>query len=122
MPYDQFTADRVTRILEDKKVNFRIVKMMGGLCYMVNEKMACGIHYWKKKETDLLMARVGPHNYGPALKKKGGHPMDFTGRTMKGFIHVTPDGYDSDAQLEYWIDLCLDYNPHAPVSKKKKKK
>ena len=33
---------------------------MGGLCFMVNEKMCCGIHFDKKKQLDLLMARIGP--------------------------------------------------------------
>lgn len=89
---------------------------------MVNDKMALGVHYWKKKETDLLMARVGPDAYETALNTKGAHSMDFTGRPMKGFVHVTPEGYDTDEQLEYWIQVCLDYNPQAPLSKKKKKK
>lgn len=46
--------------------------------------------------------------------------MDFTGRPMKGYIFVTPDGFDSDENLSYWIDLCLLYNPLAKASKKKK--
>ena len=44
--------------------------------------------------------------------------MNFTGRSMKGFIYVSPDGIDTEEELEYWIQLCLDFNPLAKKSKK----
>jgi len=94
--------------------------MMGGLCFMVDDKMCCGIHYDKSKETDLLMARIGEEAYKTAILREGCHPMDFTGRPMKGYVFVTPDGFDLDVDLEYWIQLCLDFNPLAKSSKKKK--
>jgi len=46
--------------------------------------------------------------------------MDFTGRPMKGYVFITPDGFDLDIDLEYWLQLCLDFNPLAKRSKKKK--
>ena len=46
--------------------------------------------------------------------------MDFTGKPMKGYIFVAAEGFDLDADLEYWIQLCLDFNPLAKSSKKKK--
>ena len=33
--------------------------MMGGLVFMLNDKMCCGIHFDKKRNCDILMARVG---------------------------------------------------------------
>jgi hypothetical protein len=45
--------------------------------------------------------------------------MDFTGKQMKGFVLVEPHGVDSDTNLDYWIQLCLDFNPKAKSSKKK---
>ena len=44
--------------------------------------------------------------------------MDFTGRVMKGFVRVDPIGIDLDEDLEYWIQVCLDFNPKAKSSKK----
>lgn len=38
--------------------------------------------------------------------------MDFTGRPMKGYIFVTPNGFNLDPDLESWIQLALDYNPN----------
>jgi len=46
--------------------------------------------------------------------------MDFTGRPMKGYIFVTPEGFDSEDELDYWMKLCLAFNPEAKSSKKKK--
>ncbi len=36
-------------------------------------------------------------------------PMDFTGRPLKGFVYVEPQGLESDGALESWIDRCLSF-------------
>lgn len=120
MAYDEHLADRIRRIFEVQKADFHEKKMFGGLCFMVDNKMCCGIHYDKKKETNLLMARIGEEATIMAMTKEGCHPMDFTGRPMKGYVFVTPDGFDLDEQLDYWITLCLAFNPFAKAGKKKK--
>lgn len=43
MAYNEHLADRINRLLNDKKVNFHEKKMFGGLCFMVNDKMCIGI-------------------------------------------------------------------------------
>jgi hypothetical protein len=113
MAYDEHLADRVRKILKEKHTRADEKKMMGGLCFMVKDKMAAGIVDAK------LMARVGPEIYDEVLKKKGCKVMDFTGKPMKGYVFVEPKGIDLDKDLEYWIDLCLAYNPKAKSSKKK---
>ena len=80
---------------------------------MVGGKMCMGV------EKDKLMARIDPEFYNSALEKNGCHEMNFTGRPMKGFVFVDPHGIDMDKDLEYWIQLCLDFNPKAKSSKKK---
>ena len=122
MAYDEYTAERVNRILKDRKANYFAKKMFAGLVFMIDEKMACGVHFDKKKETDLLMARIGGGASIHALKRDGCHPMDFTGRPMKDYVFVTPNGYNADADLEYYIDLCIQFNPLAKASKKRAKK
>lgn len=87
---------------------------MGGLTFMVNEKMCVGVL------DDKLMARIDPEQQEQALTKKGCRRMDFTGRPMKGFLFIEPKGMDKDSDLEYWIEQCLEYNPKAKSSKKKK--
>ena len=114
MAYDEYLAERIERILKDKKVEYLTKKMMGGLCYMVDDKMLTGI------VREELMARIGPESYENALKYDGVNEMTFTGRSMKGYVFVQQDALDTDESLEYWIQLCLDFNPMAVSSKKKK--
>ena len=120
MAYDEFLADRIKNVFDDKRVSFESKKMMGGLCFMVDNKMCCGIHIDKKTNTRLLMARIGEKAYENELSKPECLPMDFTGRPMKGYIFVTPKGFDMEKDLAYWIQLCINFNPLAKTSKKKK--
>jgi len=115
MAYDEFLADRIRGVLMRKQVSFEEKKMMGGLCFMVDGKMCVGV------EKDKLMARIDPDIYEQALMRKGCREMDFTGRPMKGFVFVEPEGMDMDYELDYWVQLCLDFNPKAKSSRKKKK-
>lgn len=122
MAYNEFLADRIRQFFQDQKSNFYEKKMMGGLCFMVDDKMCCGIHFDKKRQTDLIMARIGEDASSAAMKREGCHPMDFTGRPMKGYVFISPDGFDLDDNLEYWLSLCLAFNPLAKASKKRKPK
>ena len=81
---------------------------------MVDDKMLMGV------EKARLMARIDPEDEAKALKRKGASPMDFTGRVMKGYLFIDEKGVDMDKELEYWVDLCLAFNPKAKASKKKK--
>ncbi len=119
MAYDEYQADRIKNILSAKKVDFEARKMMGGLCFMVDHKMLCGTHTDKKTESNLLMARIGEDAYKNAIEREGTLPMDFTGRPMKGYIFVTPEGCDREEDLEFWLQKCLDFNPLAKTSKKR---
>ncbi len=121
MAYDEYLADRIKRLLKERKVNFVDQKMMGGLLFKMDGKMLCGIHIDKKYGDSLLMARIGLDAYEKELKKPYCLPMDFTGRPMKGYIFVTPDGFDTDEDLSYWLDLCITFNPLAKASKSRKK-
>ncbi|WP_297703714.1 TfoX/Sxy family protein [uncultured Eudoraea sp.] len=120
MAYDEYLADRIRKILKSIGVDFNTKKMMGGLLFSVDDKMLCGIHIDKKYGDSLLMARIGEEAYTKEIEKAECLPMDFTGRPMKGYIYVTPDGWDLDEDLEYWIKLTLAFNPLAKASRKKR--
>ncbi len=122
MAYDEYLADRIRQILKEENSEFGEMKMMAGLCFKVDDKMLCGIHKDKKLGVDLLMARIGEEAYPEAIKHPEVLPMDFTGRPMKGYVFIKPDGFDLDKDLEYWIKLCLAFNPLAKASKKRKVK
>ena len=113
MAYDEYLADRIKAALLNKNISFDERKMMGGLCYMVDDKMCVGV------TKNKLMARIDPDIYDQALTRKGCRKMDFTGRPMKGFVFIEPEGIDLDDDLDYWVQLCIDFNPKAKSSKKK---
>ena len=119
MAYDEHLADRIHQSFQEKRTEVFEKNMMGGLCFMLNEKMCCGIHFDKKRQIDLLMARIGEEAYVEAIKRTGCHPMDFTGRVMKGYVFVDENGFGDDEDLDHWIQLAIDFNPLAKASKKK---
>ena len=122
MAFDEHLGDRIRDELTAQRVDYREMKMMGGLCFKVDNKMLCAIFINKNYGDSLIMARIGESVYLDELKKPECLSMDFTGRAMKGYIYVTPEGFDTEDDLEYWIQLCLNYNPLAKASKPKKKK
>ncbi len=113
MAYNLKLADRVRQSLSILK-NVEEKKMMGGLTFMVNNKMCVGIY------KDKLMARISPKVYESSLEKPGCRKMEFTGRPLKGFVLVEPEGIKTKRELQYWINLALEFNKHAKASKKKK--
>ena len=114
MSYDSSLSARVTDMLVARRASFETKAMMGGLCFMVHDKMCMGV-------TDTrLKVRLDPAVEGESLLRPGCKPMDFTGRPMKGYVFVHPEGYESDAQLRHWVELALAFNPKAKSSKKRK--
>ena len=114
MAYDEHLADRLRANLKENRTSFEEKKMFGGICYMVDEKMCLGVI------NDDLMIRINPKDQNNFLLEKGCRPMDFAKRPMKGFLYVSPEGVDMDSDLDKWVKRCLEYNPIAKSSKKKK--
>ena len=112
MAYNEKLAGRVRELLSDQRKVME-KNMMGGLTFMVNDKMCVGIL------NDDLMARIDPEVYDTALQKRGCREMDFTGKPMKGFVFVSPKGTNNKHDLEYWIRLALEFNKKAKASRKK---
>lgn len=113
MAYNEVLANRVREIIALTHNITEEKKMFGGLCFMVDHKMCVGI------ESERLMIRLDPSVMDEVLEKHGCHPMDFTGRPMKGYVFVDIEVLKTKRQLNYWIQLALEYNPKAKASKKK---
>lgn len=112
MAYSEILAARIGEALRKvKKVETK--KMMGGLCFMVDGKMALAVL------GEDLMVRLDPEVREKALKKKGAREKGLMDRPMKAFIFVGPPGTKTTRDLQGWVDLALDYNPRAKSSKKK---
>lgn len=37
------------------------------------------------------------------IREPHAHPFDITGRPLRGFLYVEPEGFDSDEDLRRWI-------------------
>ncbi|MFK8038473.1 MAG: TfoX/Sxy family protein [Crocinitomicaceae bacterium] len=119
--FDQYLVDRVEQRLKSNGLT-EIKNMMGGLIFMVDYKMCIGIDKDRKTGEDRLMVRVGKAPYEKLLFKKGSREMDFTGKVMRGFLFISPDGFDSDEDLDFWIQKALEFNQTIEMSAKQKKK
>lgn len=114
MPFDPVLADRVRHVLH-ACCEAQEKRMFGGVCWMVDEKMCVGV------VNEDLMVRIDPETTTDVLHQPGARLMDFTGKAMKGFVFVGPEGVQTDATLRFWINLALAYNPLASRSPKRKK-
>jgi TfoX/Sxy family transcriptional regulator of competence genes len=96
MAYDMGLADRI-RVVFGRLGSVSERQMFGGLCFLVNGNMCCGI-----VKSDLML-RLTPEMTAAALSEPHTRPMDFTGKAMKSMIYVDAVGIDSDASLERWV-------------------
>ena len=97
MPFDEGLAQRIREAL-DGRPEMSERKMFGGLCFLFNGNMACGV------TGEELMVRVGPEDHADALERPHARKMDFTGRPMKGFVFVSSLGIESDTDLSDWVE------------------
>ena len=118
MAFDEYLVDRVRSVIRENTLAVEEKKMMGGLIFMVDQKMCVGVDKDKKTGQNRLMARIGTDEYHVALKEKSSREMDFTGKPMKGFVFIYEDGIDLDDDLEFWIQKALIFNKDAKKSKK----
>ncbi len=108
MAYDEGLAEILRQDLVDRP-GITEKKMFGGLCFLINGNMLCGVH------SGGGMFRVGKDNEAQALAIDGAGPMQFTGRKMGGLIDVTDDGLVDDARRAEWLRLALDFAGQLPA-------
>jgi TfoX N-terminal domain len=96
MAYDEDLAQRVReRLAAEEGITEKA--MFGGLAFLLRGNMAVGI------TGDDLMVRVGPRASDDALERPHTRPFDMTGRPMKGWILVAPEGIGEEAELGEWV-------------------
>ncbi|MBP7273003.1 MAG: TfoX/Sxy family protein [Saprospiraceae bacterium] len=113
MAYSEQLANRIrTFFMELPDVQEK--EMMGGITFMVNDKMCVGVI------KDELMCRIDPAMHETLVEKIGCRTMDFTNRPMRGYVLIDESGMQTQKDFTYWMRLALDFNPKAKSSKKKK--
>lgn len=102
MAYSERLAERVRAVLSATEgVTER--RMFGGLAFMLNGHMCCGV------SGDDLMVRVGPDAYEDALAEPHAREMDFTGRPLRGMVFVAAGGTRSEPELFSWVGRGLHF-------------
>ena len=109
MAYDEQLAERVRRAIgEQSDITER--KMFGGLTFLRDGRMCCGI------VGQDLMVRVTEAEMPAVMRQRHVRPMDFTGKPLRGFVFVAPQGFSTAATLKAWIARGLRFagGPEAP--------
>jgi TfoX/Sxy family transcriptional regulator of competence genes len=107
MPYDEQLSIRI-RILLGEHPGLSEKKMFGGVGFLMNGNMLCGVH------KDRLIVRVGADNYQAALKMPHAGLFDMTGRPMTGWVMVAAPGFKTDESLSEWVQMGLEYTHSLP--------
>lgn len=114
MAYDENLEGRIRDLLGPRE-DLEAKKMFGGLCFLVNGNMACGV-----LNRDFI-AKVDPERHDALLKKPGARPFDFSGRPMRGILYVGPEGVKTPRDLRFWVETSLAHALSKPSKAGKKK-
>jgi len=108
MAFDAALAERIREyFLRMKNIEER--KMFGCVCFLLNGNALAGV--WK----DRLIARLGPNVREAALREPHVRVFDITGKPMKNWVAVEPEGVEDDDQLNEWIQQALKFVEKLPA-------
>ena len=102
MAFDENLAARIRTAVARKK-GIEEKKMFGGLGFLLNGNMLVGV--WKKS----MIVRLGPDEGQEALLELHVKPFDITGKPMKGWVMVEPDGVVDDSEVKKWVQRAIKF-------------
>jgi TfoX/Sxy family transcriptional regulator of competence genes len=101
MAYNLKLAERIR--IELGEIPFVEKKMFGGVGFLIHGNMAVGVY-----KEDLIV-RVPPLKHEKLLKKPSAKLFDITGRPMKGWLMVEPEGCKTAKQLNAWVKESVEF-------------
>lgn len=107
MPYDHGLAERLDPIATEHGLAEK--RMFGGVGWLLNGNMCFGVY------KDWLMLRVGEENAARLLESAHIKVMDITGKPMKGWLMVAPEGYADDDDIARLTRLAIIFAGHLPA-------
>ncbi len=112
MAYNEKLAQRIRIALSDlPRVEEK--KMFSGLTFMVNGKMCISV------SKNRIMCRIAPEQHDTIVKKKGCRTVEMGGKKYKGYVYVNENSIKTKKDLDYWINIALEFNKRAKASHKK---
>ena len=107
MAYDEALAERI-RPLVEARGDVAERKMFGGVTWMLQGNMACGV-----LGEDVLV-RLAHDDADRALAEPNTRVFDMTGRPARGMVVVSGASVTGDADLAKWIDAGADHAASLP--------
>jgi TfoX/Sxy family transcriptional regulator of competence genes len=111
MAFSEELAERIRRQLARRKC-IEEKQMFGGIGFLLNGNLLVGV--WK----DSLCVRLGPQQADETLREPHVKEFDITGRPMKGWVLVEPEGVQHDDQLKGWIQRAVKFVGKLPAKEK----
>ncbi|HKB39932.1 MAG TPA: TfoX/Sxy family protein [Gemmataceae bacterium] len=111
MAFSEALAGRIRQRLA-RRQNVEEKKMFSGVGFLLNGNILVGV--WKES----LIARLGPDEGDEALKEPHVKEFDITGRPMRGWVLVGPEGVQDDEQLSDWIERATRFVRTLPAKEK----
>jgi TfoX/Sxy family transcriptional regulator of competence genes len=113
MAINELLTDRVREAIgEVPRVKEK--RMFRGIAFLVNNKLCMSVG------NQELMCRIDPELYDACLEKEGIRALKMRGKAIKGWIYIHEDALKTKRNLQYWLNLALEFNKKAKPSKKKK--
>jgi len=112
LAYNEELVIRIRPLLSGQK---KVVekKMFSGIAFMVNGKMCLTVG------RDRIMCRIDPERQEEVVEKDGCSAMKMRGKDLRGWVTVQEDVLLTKRELEFWVNLALDFNKKAKPSRKK---
>ena len=105
---DEALVERIRPFMKTRK-GYSEKKMFGGLCFFINGNMTVGP--WKGS----LIVRMAKEDHEQTQRLPHATPMDITGKVMRGWAKVKPDGIARDEDLKEWIDRAVKFTRTLPA-------
>jgi TfoX/Sxy family transcriptional regulator of competence genes len=102
MAFSEELAERIRQGLA-RRLGIQEKKMFGGIGFLLNGNVLVGV--WK----DSLIVRLGPDEGEEALREPHVREFNVTGRSMKGWVLVAPEGIEDNEQLIEWIQRAVKF-------------
>lgn len=78
-------------------------RMFAGLVFLLDGNLLVGVWH------DSLIARLGREAADAALQEPHVGVFDVTGRPMRNWVLIDPDGLDDDRRLNEWLDRAMEF-------------
>jgi hypothetical protein len=98
--YDPGLAARLDEMMSGM-IDMEVTHLFGGYGFMMNGHMCVGI--WN----DMLVIRIGVDGWESIRQDPHVRPMDLTGRVMRGWAMIAPEGIAEDSDLQRYVDMAI---------------